>query len=195
MVEKLPVRTISLHRKKKVGIFLGIFLSLALALCFFYVFIQLERMPGKILTIILFLASVGLFIFHIVAAVVLAREKCIGFFISGEGFNEISTGQNYGVVYWKDVTKIRIVSDLEHPGRKYIVVKVIDPQQYIDREPFIAKKRSLMLKHHYYGSPVCFSNRGLNCTFEELEHYVRMYYDNYRKRESEESFLSTMEKT
>lgn len=185
MTEKLPVRTIALHPKKKMGLILGMFLSLLLAIIFFYIFLNLDRMPGKVLTLILFLASVGMLFFNIVAFFVLKKENFIGFFISAEGLNDISTGNNYGVVYWKDITKIRIVDDIEHPKFKYIVVKVKDPQQYIDREPLIVKKRTLMLKYHYYGSPICFSNRGLSCSFEELEACVRIYHDNYQKREGE----------
>lgn len=185
MTEKLPVRTIALHSRKKNGLLLGMVINLVLAICFFYIFVALDRMPGKVLTIILFMASSGTFLFYIAAFIFLKKENFVGFFISGDGLNDISTGNNYGVVYWNDVVKIRVVEDLEHPKWKYIVLKVRDPQQYIDREPSIIKKRSLMLKYHYYGSPVCFSNRGLNCTFEELESCVREYYENYQKRDSE----------
>lgn len=185
MTAKLPVRTIALHPKKKYGLLLGAVINFILAICWAWWFAGLDRMPGKVLITLLFLASVVMFIFHVVAYIFLKREKFIGFFISGDGLNDISTGNNYGVVYWKDIVKIRIVEDMEHPKRKYIVLKVKDPQQYIDREPFTAKKRSLMLKYHYYGSPVCFSNRGLNCTFEELEACVRAYYENYQQRKSD----------
>lgn len=185
MTAKLPVRTIALHPKKKVALLLGMVINCILAVCFFHIFVNLDKMPGKVLMTILFVAAVGAFIFYIAAMIFLKREKFVGFFISGDGLNDISTGNNYGVVYWKDVVKIRVADDMEHPKFKYIVLKVKDPQQYIDRESFTAKKRSLMLKYHYYGSPVCFSNRGLNCTFEELETCVRHYYENYKKREAE----------
>jgi hypothetical protein len=185
MTGKLPAKTFALHPRKKIGLILGILISAFMAVLWVHIFINLDRMPGKIVTIILFLASIGTLVFNIIAYVVLSREHFIGFFISADGLYDISTGNNYGIVYWKDVLKMRIVDDLEHPKFKYIVLKVKDPQQYIDREPLIAKKRSLMLKYHYYGSPVCFSNRGLNCPFEDLEACVRMYYDNYQKRENE----------
>lgn len=43
----------------------------------------------------------------------------------------------------------------------------------------------MTMKYHYYGSPVVFSERGLYCTFEELENTVRSYYDNFRTRRAE----------
>lgn len=190
MTKKLPVKTFVLHPRKKNGLIIGMLLSVLMAILWFYIFINLDRMPGKIVTIILFLVSIGALVFDIVAYVVLSREHFIGLFLSADGLNDISTGNNYGIVYWKDVIKMRIVDDIEHPKFKYIVLKVKDPQQYIDREPLIAKKRSLMLKYHYYGSPVCFSNRGLNCSFEDLEANVRMYLDNYKKWENEKKELN-----
>lgn len=185
MTKKLPVKTFALHPRKKNGLIIGMLLSVLMAILWFYIFINLDGMPGKIVTIILFLVSIGTLVFDIVAYVVLSSEHFIGLFLSADGLNDISTGNNYGIVYWKDVIKIRIVDDFEHPKFKYIVLKVKDPQQYIDREPLIAKKRSLMLKYHYLGSPICFSNRGLNCSFEELETNVRMYFDNYKQWENE----------
>lgn len=119
------------------------------------------------------------------AFIILKKERFIGFFISGEGLNDISTGNNYGVVYWRDILKIRIADDLEHPKRKYIVLNVSNPQVYIDREPSVIKRRSLILKYHYYGSPICFSERGLNCTFKELEDYVNTYYEYYQRKLTE----------
>ncbi|MDR1755781.1 MAG: hypothetical protein LBR65_02335, partial [Culturomica sp.] len=62
------------------------------------------------------------------------------------------------------------------PERRYIVLMVANPQEYIGREPSSRKKRSMILKLHYYGSPICFSTRGLDCTFEELEETVNTYY-------------------
>lgn len=187
MTEKLPVRTIALHPKKKVALLAGAILSIFTAILFFHIFISLDGMPGKVLTIIMFIASIGALFFNILAFAILKKENFIGFFISSEGFNDISTGNNYGIVYWKDIIKIRIVKDLEHPKLKYIVLKVKDPQLFIDREPSIIKKRTLILKYHYYGSSICFSNRGLNCSFEELESCVRLYYDNFKQREHEKS--------
>ena len=87
--------------------------------------------------------------------------------ISQEGMNDVSTGHPYGMVQWKDVTAIKVMDDLENSKRQYIVLVLANPQVYIDREINRTKKRSLILKHHFYNTPICFSNRALSCTFEE----------------------------
>jgi len=128
-------------------------------------------------------------VFGILAFIRLVKEKFIGFFISNDGLNDISTGHNYGVILWKDVTKIRIMDDVENLGKKYIVLKVKNPQEYIERETSESKRHSMTLKMHYYGSPICFSNRGLDCTFEELEENVRNYYSNFVQRQNEKTTI------
>jgi len=184
MTDKLPVKTYILRPQKKYGPIMGAVLFLAISYFFFQFAMGLDRIAGKFLCLILFSFTLLVALFCIAAFVYLKKEKFIGFFISSEGFNDISTGHRYGIVQWKDVVKIRVVEDLDHPGKKYICLKLKNPTEYIEREPVQYKKRSLELKYHYYGSPVCFSNRGLNCTFEELESTVRMYYDNYLQKEA-----------
>lgn len=187
MTEKLPVKTYMLRPQKKYGPIIGAIFFLSVAFFCFHFIMGLERVAGKFLFSILFLLALLIAFFCIIGFVYLKREKFIGFFISQEGFNDISTGNRYGIVQWKDVIKIRVVEDLDHPRRKYICLKLKNPAEYIEREPVQYKKRSLELKYHYYGSPVCFSNRGINCTFEELESTVRMYFANYKEREAQQT--------
>lgn len=189
MTNQLPVKTIPLHRNKRIGLILFIFLFLVLGCLSTDIGYRLGNNPGRFICLVIFGISVTLFVFGILAFIYLRREKFIGFFISSEGLNDISTGHNYGVIPWRDVTKIRIVSDIDHPAKKYIVLKVRNPETFINREQYHTKKRSLMLKFHYYGSPICFSNRGLDCTFEELETYIRTYYKNYQALQQEHTSI------
>ncbi|MCD7898674.1 MAG: hypothetical protein LUH22_01995 [Bacteroides sp.] len=183
MTEKLPVKTFKLKRQKRIGLIVGTISFLVLSFYFFQLGIELEKTAGKFFCLIMFLLSFTTAVFWILGYLYLRKENFIGFFISSEGFNDISTGHRYGIVEWEDVIKLRILDDLDHPGRKYISLKIKNPQEYIVREPMQHKRRSLELKYHYYGSPICFSNRGLDCSFEELESTVRMYYNNYLERQ------------
>lgn len=190
MTEKLPVKTYKLRRRKKAGLILFIILELFLTVFFFQLGLSLERNFGKMICAVLFLSSLVVAAFAIFALIYLIKEKFVGFFISGDGLNDISTGNDFGVIMWRDVLKVRVMNDLQSPKNKYIILKVRNPQEYIDRETLSAKKRSMILKLHYYGSPICFSNRGLDCSFEELEQSVKLYHENFlqRKKEREEEF-------
>lgn len=187
MISKLPVKTFKLRLRKKVGLWLFIFYNLFMTIFFTQLGYHLIKSPGRIICTIIILFSFVMTIFGIIALVRLIKEKFTGFFISSDGLNDISTGNNFGVILWKDVTKIKVLNDLQNPKHKYIVLKVKNPQEYIQRETMDSKKRSMMLKFHYYGSPICFSNRGLECTFEELEETVKTYYDNYLERQNEKN--------
>lgn len=183
MTQKLPVKTFMLLQRKRTGLIIFILINLILTVVFLKLGYGLMRSPGRFVCFLFFISSLLSTSFGIVSFVRLARDKFTGFFISSDGLNDISTGHNYGIVMWRDVTKIRVVNDVEHPKRKYIVLKVKNPQEYIDREPTLMKRRSMILKMHYYGSPICFSDRALECTFDELEENVRKYYENYLQRQ------------
>lgn len=185
MTDKLPVKTFKLKKRKRVGLILFICVELLLTLFFLRLGLGLERNFGRMICSVLFLSSLVVLAFAVFALIRLIRENFVGFFISGDGLNDISTGHDIGVVMWRDVVKIRVVDDIESARRKYIVLKVHNPQAYIDREASHIKRRSMTLKLHYYGSPICFSERAIECTFEELEANVRRYYDNYQQREKE----------
>ena len=73
MKKKLPVTTISLHPRKKNGLFWGMVLSVLFSVLYLYIFVNLESMSGKVLTIILFLTSIGAIVFNIIALLVLKK--------------------------------------------------------------------------------------------------------------------------
>lgn len=192
MTAKLAAQAIRFRPRKKRSLLVGCIINLFLATGFFWLSLQLDFGSGKFLFFVLSITSVLALSFGVAGFVRLKREGFIGLFISGEGINDISTGHTYGMVQWKDVYKIKVVDDVEHPKYKYIILKVQNPQAYIDRERVGIKRRSMVLKFHYYGSPICFSNRALQCTFDELYELVTKYYENYqtRKTEREESLLA-----
>ena len=104
------------------------------------------------------------------------KEGRIGVIISDEGITDLSTGYYIGTVTWRDVEQIKVMDDLENIDCQYIVLVVKNPNQYIMQESSEIKKRSLMLKLHHYGSPVCISVRALDCTFAQLYEAVQKYY-------------------
>lgn len=185
MTPKLPVKTFSLKRHKKHGLIWATLVNLTAGILFMWISTQLRLGPGRFLIGLLAITAFALFAFTLYGWIVLKRDGFAGMLISSQGINDISTGHSYGVVQWKSVTKIKVVTDIEYPTRKYIILRVINPQLYINRERSIVKRRSMVLKYHHYGSPIVFSERGLDCTFEELERTVCAYYENFKTRRDE----------
>ncbi|MDR2038437.1 MAG: hypothetical protein LBQ60_10995 [Bacteroidales bacterium] len=181
-MEQLPVKTFRIKKQKTIGMHIMLVLHLLVVIAAFYFSAGFIPGPRKFFLMLFGLVGIGGWFFFLYGIINLHRENFIGFFISKRGMNDISTGHNYGVIRWEDITNIKIVPDAESKKRNYIAVKLRNPEKYIAREPSNIKKRSMVLKLHYYGTPVCFSNRGLDCSFEELEEAVMQYFKVYSKK-------------
>lgn len=185
MTPKLPAKTFRLKLRKRRGLYVAVIINLIVCITLFRLSYLLDLGSGRYMLLILGAISAVICLVSLAGLLRSRREGFVGLFISGQGINDISTGHTYGMVQWKDVYKIKVVEDVECPRYKYIIIKVVNPQTYIDREVSTLKRRSLVLKFHHYGSPVCFSNRALDCTFEELYDTVMRYYENYQIRQEE----------
>lgn len=177
-MDTLSVITFKLGKNKKRGLFLTTVLSALGGILLLYLSRLLIVGEGRVVVFFLGLTSLLTTFFCLISYYFLAKEKFTAIYISDEGVNDTSTGHRIGTVVWEDVTDIKIMDDISSLQYKYIVLKVRNPNEYIDREPNRSKKRSLELKHQYYGSPICFSNRALDCTFKELQQAV---FDKYTK--------------
>lgn len=179
-METSSVIKFKLGKNKKRGLFLTTIFSLLLgsgALAFSH---TLKFGNGRFVFILLGFFLLLITFFCLVSYYHLAKEKFTAIYISDEGVYDISTGNRIGTVLWKDVENIKILDDMSNLKFKYIVLKVQNPNEYIDRETSRSKKRSLELKRQYYGSPICISERALDCTFDELKKAVCEKYNQYK---------------
>ncbi|MDR0430919.1 MAG: hypothetical protein LBH58_10640 [Tannerellaceae bacterium] len=170
----------TLKRRKTRLLFLGIIAAVAFGSLELYLFNLLKYGSGKFIMLLLAIVSFFYAIFAILSLLQLKKEHYTAMYISDEGINDISTGNDIGTVLWKDVENIKIMDELGNTKRKYIVLKVQNPDEYIQRERNRSKRRTLELKLQYYSSPICFSNRALNCTFDELKDAVYLKYNHYK---------------
>lgn len=181
------VITFTIKKKKIRLLLLGAFLSLIFGGLELYLFHLLKFGSGKLIMLCLAVVSCFYIIICIRGLIQFRKEHYVGIYISSEGVNDISTGNNIGTILWKDVKEIKIMSELGAPQRKYVVLKVHNPTEYIQREISLSKRRTLELKLQYYGSPICFSNRALNCTFDQLKDAVFLKYNQYKESISAET--------
>lgn len=179
------VITFKLSRHKKRGLFLTTILSALIGIGGLYIAHGLRYGEGRFAFIVVGIFALIITFFCCIAYSHLTREHFRAIYISEEGVNDISTGNRIGTILWKDVDSLKIMDDISSLKRKYIVLKVKNPNEYIDREPTRSKKRSLELRHQYYGSPICISNRALDCTFEELQQAVFEKYNQYKASHKE----------
>lgn len=181
-MESSSVITFKLSRHKKKGLFLTTILSALIGIGGLRIAQSLSYGEGRFVFIVIGIFALITTFFCCIAYYHLTREHFNAIYISDEGINDISTGNRIGTILWKDIDNIKIMDDISNLKRKYIVLKVKNPNEYIDREPTRSKKRSLELRLQYYGSPICISNRALDCTFEELKEAVYEKYNLYKCR-------------
>lgn len=174
----------SFKKKKLWGVYLMCLLSLILGFGFLLLGHYLHAACGIGRLVFGFIGIAFLFTLPlwIKGAVFLHRERDAGVVISEEGVSDISAGNQIGVIQWKDVCGVKEVTDREFPQYRYVVLMVDNPNEYILREPSRTKQRSLVLKMHYYGSPICISNRHLAVSFGELDRAIRSEYKQYKER-------------
>lgn len=182
-METSSVRTFKLSKKKQRGLFLTTLLSALLGVGAIVFSHSVKFGDGNSLFILLGFVLLIVTFFCLMSYYYLAKEGFKAMYISEEGVNDVSTGNRIGTVLWKDVESVKIMDDISNLKRKYIVLKVRNPNEYIDREQNRSKKRSLELRQQYYGSPICFSNRALDCTFEELKQAVFEKHNLYKARQ------------
>ncbi len=174
------VITFTLLKKARINLLIIGLISLFIGVGGIYLAGTLTFGGGRFLVLTLGVFALLVAAFCIMSIIHLNKEKGVGIHISDEGIYDISTGNTYGTILWEDVKDIRVMNELGNTKRKYIVVKVHNPIDYIQRERSQSKKRTLELKLQYYGSPICFSNRALNCTFDELKDAVMLKYEQYK---------------
>lgn len=183
IMESPSVITFKLSRHKKRGLFLTTILSAMVGIGSLHFARSLAYGEGRFVLMVIGIFALLTTFFCCIAYYHLTREHFNAIYISDEGINDISTGNRIGTILWKDIESIKIMDDISNLKRQYIVLKVKNPNEYIDREPTRSKKRSLELRLQYYGSPICISNRALDCTFEELKEAVYEKYNLYKCRE------------
>lgn len=179
------VITFTLAKKERIGLVITTIISAVLGVGGIYLAGLIKFGGGRFLIITLGVFSLFVMLFCIYGLIRLKMEEGVGMYISDAGILDISTGNTYGTINWEDVEAIQIMDDISNLKRKYIVVKVKNPFEYIQREKSMAKKRTLELKLQYYGSPICFSTRTLNCTFDALKDSVFFKYNQYKEKQAE----------
>lgn len=186
-MDSSQIITFQLNHKKKTGLYLTLFFSLILGIGLLVLAHQIIFGAGRFAVGMIGLISLFICGFSTYCVYQLIKIDFNGIIISDEGITDISTGYRIGVILWKDIKEIKVMKDMSNLKYKYLVLVVNNPNDYIDREPTHVKKRSLTIKLHYYGSPICISNRALDCSFETLKTVVLNKYAQYTTNQLEKN--------
>lgn len=88
-----------------------------------------------------------------------------GLIINSEGIIDNSSGVSAGIVLWTDIIEISTANVM---NQKFLMFIVKNPEEYINRQNGIVKRKAMELNYKTYGSPISISANTLDTNFEEL---------------------------
>jgi hypothetical protein len=106
-------------------------------------------------------------------------DKKPGLTINAKGIVENTNGISIQMVEWKDITSI---DSIDVAGQQLIVVKVKNPEKYVDKASNNAQKRLLRLNVKQYGTPIFITTNSLQIGVDELLALLNEEFGKRKKR-------------
>jgi hypothetical protein len=128
-----------------------------------------------------FIKLVGIvaIVFFGICCVFIARklfDNRPGFIITETGLIDNSSGISAGEIPWKD---IRGITNTTIANKRFIMILLHNPEEYINRQTSILKRKAMEMNYKHYGSPVSISTSGLRCSFGELKQLLDGKFKEY----------------
>ncbi len=114
------------------------------------------------------IAGYGSIIFFGLCAFVFIRklpDNKPGLIIDSTGLIDNSSGLSAGHILWTDIENISV---LEIHKQKLLMLKVKNPQDYINRQNNLFRRKGMELNYKMYGTPLSITANGLKIPFQEL---------------------------
>ncbi len=100
-----------------------------------------------------------------------------GLIVGRTGITDNSSGTAVGFIPWADVKQIY---EKEVYRKKFIMIALHNPQEYIDRQTNMAKRKIMQLNFSHYGSPIFIQSNTLNMEYEEINDVLHEYFAVYK---------------
>jgi hypothetical protein len=100
-------------------------------------------------------------------------DKKAGLLIDAFGITDNSSGVAGGLILWKDISEISVITIYR---QKLIMLIVENPQTYIDKQTSAFKRKAMAFNYKMYGTPLSIASNGLKISFDEL---LKILTDNY----------------
>ena len=92
-------------------------------------------------------------------------DKKPGLIINDTGLTDNSGGLSAGEILWEDIEDISV---MQLHKQKFIMLHVKNPQDYIDRQTSLFKRKGMQLNHKMYGTPLSLNANSLKISFDDL---------------------------
>jgi len=125
------------------------------------------------------LAGISAIVFFGVCGVFISRklfDSRPGFIITETGLIDNSSSISVGEIPWKDV---RGITNTTIANQQLIMILLHNPEEYINRQTSVLKRKAMEMNYKHYGSPVSISANGLRCSYGELRQLLEVKFKEY----------------
>lgn len=110
-------------------------------------------------------ASILLFGFCAIFFVRKLPDAKPGLIIDSTGLTDNSGALAAGQILWADIVNVTV---LEMHKQRLLMLEVKNPQEYIDRQNSLLKRKGMQLNYKMYGTPISITANALKMGFQEL---------------------------
>ncbi len=104
-------------------------------------------------------------------------DKTPGLTINNQGISDNSSGISAGLIAWKDIIEIRKQNLM---SQNFLILVVRNPEEYLNRQTNILKRKPMELNLKSYGSPIAVSANSLKINFDELAALLERKFDEQK---------------
>jgi hypothetical protein len=119
-------------------------------------------------TVVVTVVGVAAILFFGLCAVYAMRklpDNKPGLVIDASGITDNSGGVSAGLVLWTDINGLSVITVQK---QKFILLHVKNPNDYIERQTGLIKRKMMQMNFKMYGSPLTIGANGLKIDFDEL---------------------------
>lgn len=167
MTQKHHRIEIPLSKKKLFLLLIGAIVFVALGTWFVMSPETFSKGPLRSVTAIYLVGMASIVFFGFAALYILRKlpDSKPGLIIDETGITDNSSAIAAGHIPWTDIDSLSVITIQK---QSFILFNVHHPQDYIDRQKGILKKKMMQMNVRLYGSPLLISASGLKIGFEEL---------------------------
>lgn len=104
-----------------------------------------------------------------------------GLILDETGLVDNSGALSAGQILWEDIVNISV---LEMNKQKLLMLEVKNPQEYIDRQAGLLKRKGMALNYKMYGTPISVTANALKIPFPEIYSLVIQKFEETRSNSS-----------
>jgi len=126
-------------------------------------------------TFLLVAGITSIIFFGLCAGVIFKKllDKRAGLIIDKTGITDNASGVSAGHIPWCDITGIKTAQVM---NQKFLMILVANPNDYINRQTNVIKRKGAEINYKSYGSPISISANTLNCNFDKLENILQAQF-------------------